>query len=392
MIRLGRRFGRNPVRARSGLARAVVVSCLAIVSAAGIAVAQDDPLAAAAQPVPSGAPAPSVVLHRTIVMDTDPAGIPGPALTLLAPEGWIVEGGPVWRPQFSNLVSVEGRVVSPDRRRGVEFFPLVPQIWMEGGITFFPPGTNYLGNEVGRPIRDARAYVESRVLPAHRGAFGARVIGTEALPEVAAAFAAAALPGTEVVAERVLTEHFVGGERMLEELTVVLTFTPNPYVPGAVLWGPQQLFSIRAPEAELEADRPLLTSIATSPIVDARWWAGYQVVLDMSLRNGLEAIRAAGRASEIIARSNADISEIITSGYRERQAATDRVFDEISLTVRGYDTYADPWAGDRVSLPIGYSYAYGSAEGSYILTDDPAFDPVQEYPEETWQMMLVDRG
>lgn len=331
----------------------------------------------------------TTVLQRVDVYDTDPLGIGGRALTLLAPDGWLVEGGPVWRHQYANLATFEGRIASPDLYRAVEFFPLFPQVWQEGGIPFFPEGSIYLGNEVRPPIRDAAAFLEALILPAYRAAFEPRIIGREALPDVAQAFRAASLPGSEVIAERVLTEHVVEGERMLEEFTVVLTFTPNPGLPGAVQWMPQQLFSLRAPADEFDAVRPGLQAIASSPVVDPTWGSWYEYVLGLSIQNGLDAIRAAGAASRIISQTNAEITDDLMRGYEQRQAVNDRIHEAWARTIREVDLYDDPWSDDLVELPIGYSYTYAGDNGAVVLTNDPAFDPIRAFPEVTWESMEV---
>lgn len=346
-----------------------------------------DPATAAPETVQP--PADTTVLRRAEIHDTHPLGIGGRALTLLAPEGWLVEGGPVWRHEYANLVTFEGRVASPDLYRAVEFFPLFPQFWREGGIGLFPIGSLYLGMEVRPPIRDAAEFLETLVLPAYRGGFGPRIIAREPLSDVAAAFHAASLPGTEVLAERVLTEHYVDGERMLEEFTVVLTFTPNPGLPGAVQWAPQQLFSLRAPADEFETVRPTLQAIASSPLVDPTWGAWYEYVLGLSIENGLAAIRAAGAASEIISRTNAEITDDLIRGYEQRQAVNDSIHEAWARTIREVDLYDDPWSDDLFELPIGYSYAYAADDGAVILTNDPSFDPIQSFPEVTWESMEV---
>jgi hypothetical protein len=118
---------------------------------------------------------------------------------------------------------------------------------------------------------------------------------------------------------------------------------------------------------------------------------GYEYVLGLSLQNGLDAIRAAGTASQIVAQTNAEIFDSIASGYQERQVVNDRIFDAVSQTIRGVETYADPWDGGTLELPNGYDYVYGSAEGSVILTNEPAFDPIQAFPEQTWESLVIDR-
>jgi hypothetical protein len=333
----------------------------------------------------------SVVLHRTTVLDTDPLGIGGPALSLLVPEGWTVEGGPVWRHHYSNLATFEVRVSSPDGLLAVESFPLFPQVWQEGGIPFFDVGSNYLGNEVRPPIRDVGVFLGTLILPMYRGAFAPRIVARQPLPDVAAAYLSVSLPATEALAERVLTEQVVEGVPTLEEFTVVLTFTPNPFVPGAVLWTPALLFSIRAPADAFAEARPVLQAVATSAVLDLDWYAGYEYVVGLARRNGLEAIRAAGAASRIISDANVAISDAIIAGYQEQQATYDRVYDAVNQAVRGVETYDDPFAGGTLELPSGFAHAYASAEGDVILTDDPGFDPVRAFPQQTWETLTVER-
>jgi hypothetical protein len=333
----------------------------------------------------------ATVLRRTTVFDTDPLGINGPALTMLVPDGWTVQGGPVWRHQYSNLATFEGVVASPDGFEAVQYFPTLPQIWQQGGIAFFPEGSIYLGNEVRPPIGDAAAFLEALVLPAYRGGVGPRIIAREPLPAVAAMYVQNSLAGTEVIAERILTEHVFNGVAILEEFTVVLSFTPNPAIPGALVWKPEQLFSVRAPASEFEEARPVLQAIATSPVVDRDWFAAYSYVVNLSIQNGFAAIRSAGEMSRIITEANQAISDTILESYNQTQAANDRIFDAVSQTIRGVETYTDPFEGGTIELPNEYSYAYASEEGNVILTNEPGFDPVRAFPAQTWETLTIQR-
>lgn len=334
----------------------------------------------------------AILLDRVTVHDTDPLGIDGPALTILVPQGWTVRGGPVWRHQYSNLATLEASVSSPDGFQGVEFFPTFPQIWQDGGIPFFPEGSNYLGSDVRAPIGDAGVFLETLILPNYRAAFGPRIIGREPLPDVASLWLANSLPGTEAIAERVLTEHTANGVTIHEEFTIVITYTPNPGIPGALIWGPQQIFSVRAPADELEEARPVLQAIATSPVVDVNWFAGYSYVLDLSIQNGFDAIRAAGETSRAISQANAEISDIIMNTYNQTQASNDRIAEAWSQTIRGVETYSDPFeGGGTFELPNEYNYVYGFEDGKVILTNEPGFDPVQAFPGEVFELLEVKR-
>jgi hypothetical protein len=340
----------------------------------------------------AGADGSAVLLERVTVFDTDPVGVGGPALTLLVPQGWTQQGGPVWRHEYSNLATYEGTVTSPDGFQGVQFFPTVPQIWQDSGIPFFPEGSNYLGNDVRAPIGDVGVFLETLILPNYRTGFGPRIISRESLPDVAALWLASSLPGTEAIAERLLTEHTANGVTIHEEFTIVITFTPNPGIPGALIWGPQQIFSVRAPASEFEAARPVLQAVATSPVVDVNWFAGYSYVLDLSIQNGFDAIRAAGEASRIISQTNAEISGIIMDTYNATQASNDRIAEAWSQTIRGVETYSSPFEGGATyELPNGYNYVYGFEDGKVILTNEPAFDPVQAFPGEVFELLEVKR-
>lgn len=334
----------------------------------------------------------AILLDRVTIEDTDPLGVGGPALTILVPQGWVATGGPVWRHQYSNLATLEARVTSPDGFRAVEFFPTFPQIWQDGGIPFFPEGSNYLGNDVRPPIRDAAVFLETLVLPNYRAAFGPRIIAREPLPDMAALYIANSLPGTEAIAERLLTEHTANGVTMYEEFTIVLTFTPNPGIPGALIWTPQQIVSVRAPATEFEEVRPALHAIATSPVVDVNWFAGYSYVLDLSVQNNFDAIRAAGEASRAISQANAEISDIIMNTYNQTQASNDRIHEMWTQTIRGVETYANPFeGGGTFELPNEYNYVYGFEDGKVILTNEPALDPKDIFPGEVFEQLEVSR-
>lgn len=114
-------------------------------------------------------------------------------------------------------------------------------------------------------------------------------------------------------------------------------------------------------------------------------------MLRLSQQNGLEAIQAAGAASRIIADANAQISDTIMRGYEERQVITDGVSEQLSQSIRGVDTYTDPWDGGTLELPNGFEYVYASSEGSVIMTNEPGFDPIAAFPDETWDSAAVKR-
>ena len=89
----------------------------------------------------------------------------------------------------------------------------------------------------------------------------------------------------------------------------------------------------------------------------------------------MAAIRGAGELSRYVSGVNASIDQTIISGYKDRQASEDRVFDSFSESIRGVETYADPVSGGNVQLPSGFSNVWVNTSGEYFLTNDAGVDP-----------------
>ena len=89
----------------------------------------------------------------------------------------------------------------------------------------------------------------------------------------------------------------------------------------------------------------------------------------------MQSIRAAGALSRTISEANDSISASISASWRTQQDAYDRVYDRVSEQVRGVETYDNPFEDRPVQLPSDYRYAWVSARGEYVLSDEAGFDP-----------------
>ena len=72
---------------------------------------------------------------------------------------------------------------------------------------------------------------------------------------------------------------------------------------------------------------------------------------------------------------HAHIAEMQTEGYRNRDATSDRMQRESIKAIREIETYRDPRSGGVVELPNHYRHAWRLQDGSYLLTDNQAFEP-----------------
>jgi hypothetical protein len=62
-----------------------------------------------------------------------------------------------------------------------------------------------------------------------------------------------------------------------------------------------------------------------------------------------------------------------------RQASQDRTQEKFVRAIRGVELYADPAAGRPVELPNTYDHAWRLQDGTYMMTDNPNFDPNVEF-------------
>lgn len=107
----------------------------------------------------------------------------------------------------------------------------------------------------------------------------------------------------------------------------------------------------------------------------------------------VENLEAARRRSEIIAQSGRDLSEIISNGYRERNAIQNSTHDKVIHAIRGTEEFVTPGSDTAVHLPFGYDHVCSNGHGEYLLTNDALFQPNVDASTNAyeWQSMKVVR-
>ncbi|MCW5720545.1 MAG: hypothetical protein KIS86_05315 [Devosia sp.] len=84
--------------------------------------------------------------------------------------------------------------------------------------------------------------------------------------------------------------------------------------------------------------------------------------------------RGVAERAEIRRQTNAEIGNMIVSGYNERMAIQDRTHRETMEAVRGVETYLNT-SGQPVQLDYTYRNAWQLSDGTYFLTNDANFNP-----------------
>jgi hypothetical protein len=324
----------------------------------------------------------SFIRFRRVSVNDQADMIGGEAFSFLAPTDWQVEGGLVWRAHPTMPAAVALRVRDPKGLEQLECFPTVAFSW--GGYlgpgTMFPPGANYLGNEVQPPLLDAIAYLKQRHLPRVRGTVQARVTRTESLPKLADAARqaeAAAPPGgprMDFTAGRVRIEYELGGKPVEEDFYGVLN---SIALPGGnmTIQIADKLYGLRAPKGQLDQATKLFETMIHSTRMNLAWFNRYAQLVQALTQAQMNQIRAAGELSRYLSRTSSEISDMMRQTYEQRQASQDRINKNWSQYMRGVEEFHDPVAGRSVELPSGYPNAWVNGRGEYVVTDSLNFNP-----------------
>ncbi len=294
------------------------------------------------------------------------------AVRFLAPTNWAISGdGIVWNIGMRNGgVSLSMQVNDTQRNRGFGYIPYLPRHWSEPQQPGFPEGSVYgiLGSVVTRPMT-AVDYINSIVIPENFPQ-GTEIIGSQTLPEVARGVAATyGYTSTDAGRTRI---RFNNGAGDVE--AHVYAWMSYDILGDTTLWTPVNVYIVYAEDGQLDAEAPLLNTMALSAVVNPKW---AEVVLSV------ERLRIDGNAQnqrqmeQLIATlretSNA-IFDITSQVYRDRQAANDVIFQDYAEAIRGTETFVDPGVGP-VELPGGFQQVWATGTGEYILSNDALFDP-----------------
>lgn len=323
-------------------------------------------------------------LRLQLIRCNDPQGFGIEAFTMLAPAGWRFEGGVKWvldNPAMPARAAF--RIFNPDGREEFEASPAMGFAWSTSPLfhATMPPGSRYFGNEVLAPM-DAAAALRQIFVPRMRGRMaGLRVVQEQEIPEAAAALAGqgAASGASQASAAKLRLEYQSEGRWLEEEVSgaAIRYDFPVPSFQGMAtqtMWVLDYLWSCKAERGALDKIADLCGTMARSFRINPRWFARYNQLTDMLVRQQIQHINSLGELSRYISRTNDEISNMMMESYRQRQAAQDRVAENFSRYIRGVDEYVTP-DRDRVELPSGYRHAWRGPNNEYILTDDPNFNP-----------------
>lgn len=334
------------------------------------------------------AAAASYRFQQVVLEDKNGFKGPIPAFSMLLPLEWAWQGGVVWGEHgydcSLNSISVHLEAVSPDRRQALYIRPGLAWVGSDSSSLQFP------GADARCPIKpvlDPRQALDALYVQRYRP--GAQVIGYRDAPDVVAIsgisdqvydFGGGMRTTQQVRAGELHLGFNVGGVNYEELVRGVVIYqrtdTAAQYGLPAMSNSTQIMLPMmvyRAPAGALDVRLVDLVSRSSKPV--PVWQRAYNEHVQTMNRIAADGIR---KRSEISAQTNAEISEIINSGYERRTVIMDRMAENTANAILERGRYADPSTGQEVFLPYHYSSYWRAQDGSYIVSDDANFDPYRD--------------
>ena len=296
------------------------------------------------------------------------------AFSLLAPDGWKVEGG-IFRvdptaaggPANAIAAKVDFTVHDAAGQAAIRWLPDVlffdPRRSPAGQMGLFPPGSNYQGMTV-RYLMPAIDFLEQVAFPyARPGVSGVQFTERKALPEVArkyqARVAAFPLPMTfQYDAGLVEATYMENGVAFRERIFTVIEDWGQT---GAGMWGNKEAVSVRAPADRFEETLKLLDVIQNSVKINQQWMAG--------------EIQGQVKRGQIVLRTQQEVQRIGREITAHRQQTNAEIHNDMFLTLTEQEEYVNPYTGEVEVDSNQWPHRWVNESGDVIFADTEEYDP-----------------
>lgn len=299
------------------------------------------------------------------------------AFTMLIPENWSVSGGIIWRQHATMPGAISLSIRSSDELYELNLHPSMPYYWNNNPLSLFGPkeGSYYMGNEVRRPASNFLQYLEQYVLP--KSGFRSKIIGEKQFPELENALRAEnpGVFGCNVSINGGIAKLEYAHKGYLFEGDITCGIVINKMMYGQTSWIADKIISTRAPKGHFTEASKIFAIMLNSFKFNLRWFNLYNQFVQSLTQYVMQDIYNAGVISRIISTTFANVSDTVKRSYENQQVSNARIFRGISESIRGVNSYYDPFKGHSVEIPNNFCYVYANPLGEYIVTDNPSYNP-----------------
>ncbi len=334
-----------------------------------------------------GARAPIRFMKQTI---KDPASGNIDAIVYLIPEGWQSEGSVQWMPEWVRIAYLQTRIVDPSTGIIIDTLPIQDFIWFQPLAGFEAPiGGNYQGKMYVPPVTDPTQFVADFWMPnvlSHLQ--GASLTNIQQVPAVAEEFKRQFGGPGDANAYKLRYEYDLNGQVWQEDVSFALLYSGSSDLTS---WYVNYAYTNRAPKGELDRNQGIISAIVASRTSTPEFEANYRLVQQL-FNQGLQQQMADTVAfGNLLASHRAESQALQAQVTSERLASQDRIAEIRRDVLGGVDTYADPFNGGLVQLPVGWNKYWVSQQGEYIASDQPGFDP-NTLNMGSWQQLQLHRS
>jgi hypothetical protein len=342
------------------------------------------------------------VWQRVRVKDENGFAQPVEAYSLLLPKSWRTEGGVRWVINIScpaDAVQNRFSATSPGREFRLDVFPQKNWQWYDDPMMLqHAQNSAALGGAgcgLARPL-DAAQYLREVLLP--QDLPGATLVSHErneplskAMLEQAraanAAFRASGVPVESRPSAEIGRVRWADGRVgiVLCAVAQTVSFMPN-LINGGTFASYQCQANVKTvlsgpPGREKDLEK-LLSTIVASLRINPEWQAAVQRVYTNIAQ--VEQQETAKRAA-MWRQTQQEIGDLQRRTWEDSQASRDRIHESWGQVLRGVESWSEP-GGGRIELSSGYNEAWSKGDGTYILSNDPLFDPSVVF-QENWKKL-----
>lgn len=334
------------------------------------------------------APAPGFTQEETTYLRFEPTAIvdhaglgrPTAAITLFVPQGWQTQGGIVWGNEYqcTNGYAVRWQAIATDGLSGALVFPQVGWEFNSNN----GPVVNINCNKA--QIYTVESYLRLLISDVRSDA---QNITFNPRPDLLAEFAqsqsqkmwAMGIQQTWIETGELVFTFTEQGVEMTGKLAAAVKFektitNTTAYQAEAVQAWALPAFGTFARRGHYNP--ALFRAIRKSMIPDAYW--SQEIAKHNAIMNGI-TLKGISDRGKIAADANREISNIIHNSWQRQQVNSDRRAREFLEVIRETETFDDASApGGQIEFSSHYNQAWKLEDGTYVLTDKPGFNPVQE--------------
>lgn len=319
--------------------------------------------------------------------------------TILVPEGWVVKGGATRTGNmlYNMPVLIDLTVAAPDGR-SARFFPSLSFVFnhqsqgqklqpLQGNF-YYPlpesPGAWIMDLTQLRPDPDVTnvTLISEQDIPETtlmlRQQNAQRFQSVAQLNQTTAGMGFGSEFDTQ--ATTVVLQYDRGGKTIEE--TIALTWQYEIMIKQSQVtqgsWSILEMRSVAGPVGSNYFDDRLLNAIFQSVRINPQWQAEmnkyWAQLAQIKHKGNMDAIRTAGKISQIQAEGASAVNDIMMKGWRANTATSDRMQTSSVNTIHEQTVYQTP-AGETVKLPSFYEHALTDGSGRYLLHNDALYDP-----------------